>query len=66
MQMPEKEITAWNGSASTPVRLCRSSRLRCNCLRGRKVKKSRKMRTCTITPDTIAASIAIAARPTSQ
>ncbi|EWS62929.1 hypothetical protein Y695_03839 [Hydrogenophaga sp. T4] len=54
----------WNGSATTPVRLCRSSALRWVCFFGRKVKNSRKTLRCITTPETSAASITSAARPT--
>ncbi|MFT3963285.1 MAG: hypothetical protein QM701_17915 [Propionivibrio sp.] len=54
----------WKGSATTPVRLCRSSRLRLIRFAGRKVKNSRKNLRCMITPLTSAASITSPARPT--
>ncbi|CKR90209.1 Uncharacterised protein [Mycobacterium tuberculosis] len=54
----------WKGSATTPVRLCRSSVLRCVCLRGRKVKSSRKILRCMTTPLTSATSMTSAENPT--
>ncbi len=56
----------WKGSATTPVRLCRSSALRCTVLLRRKVKNSRKILRCITTPLTSAASIISAAKPTIQ
>ena len=63
--MPVYAIINWNGSVSTATALCASSQLRCP-LRGRKVKKSLKMRLWVITPLTSATSIAKPAMPTIQ
>lgn len=54
----------WNGSASTPVMLCRSSALRCVVFWGRKVKNSRKILRCMTTPLASATGIISAAKPT--
>ena len=70
--MPAKMISPvnakkkWNGKATTPVRLCRSSTLRWACFFGRKVNSSRKILRWITTPLTSAASIIRAARPMIQ
>lgn len=53
----------WKGRVSTAVALCASSHERWPLL-ARKVKKSLKMRLCVTTPETIATSIAMAAKAT--
>ncbi|MCY1377597.1 hypothetical protein D9M69_651800 [compost metagenome] len=66
MIKPDSGTRKRKGSANTAVTLCRSSVLRCRGLRGRKVKKSLKMRRCVATPETTPTSMAMAASPTSH
>jgi len=63
---PDSAKMKWNGSATTPVRLCRSSALRWVCFFGRKVNSSRKILRCMTTPLTRATIMMRAAKPTIQ